>query len=32
VRDVLGYDNGYQIMIDANQVGFPVEIQQNLPG
>ena len=22
VRDVLGYDNGYQIMIDANQVSF----------
>ncbi|KAL1845312.1 hypothetical protein VTK73DRAFT_696 [Phialemonium thermophilum] len=24
VRDVLGYDKGYQIMIDANQVGAPV--------
>jgi len=25
VRDVLGYENGYQIMIDANQVGRPIK-------
>lgn len=24
IRDILGYDNGYQVMIDANQVKFPV--------
>ncbi len=24
VREVLGYDKGYQIMIDANQVGAPI--------
>lgn len=27
VRDVLGYDNQYQIMIDANQVSFPIMLK-----